>query len=120
MSGREDVDRLQRMENAITPAARAVSGGGVWPDSVCGGRAGIDRASQWGAAGAAAVAATKAVSPVQNLLSMTDRGAGAVARVSGGFVFTQDGIDVNNLLVRVATGDPARPETTNAFRIRGT
>ena len=39
--------------------------------------------------------------------------------VTGGFEFTQDGIDVNDLLVRIATGDASRPDDTNAFKIRG-
>ena len=39
--------------------------------------------------------------------------------VTGVFVFNPGGIDVNNLLVRVGTGDSRNPQGTNAFRIEG-
>jgi hypothetical protein len=61
----------------------------------------------------------KSVSPVQNLESMVDVVPLLLREVTGGFAFTENGIDVDDLLVRVGAGDASRPDETNAFKIRG-
>ena len=58
-------------------------------------------------------------SPVEVMERMVDASPLRLREVTGTFVFTQDGIDVDDLLVRVGAGDPRRPEKSNAFRIQG-
>jgi hypothetical protein len=58
-------------------------------------------------------------SPAQPLAEMCNTAPLRLREVTGSFLFDQDGIDVNDLLVRVGTGDAKRPDATNAFRIRG-
>src|SRR5205085_8300822 len=108
-SGRADVDRLQRLENAISLLR------------------GPYEAAGFRVAAAPAVAHSardqkspaKSISPVQNMLAMVDAVPIMLREVTGAFNFTQDGIDVEDLLVRVGAGDAARPDETNAFKVRG-
>jgi hypothetical protein len=58
-------------------------------------------------------------SPVEVLAALTDSAPLRLREVTGSFIFSQDGIDVKDLLVRVGTGDPANPQASNAFRIHG-
>lgn len=109
-SGRADVDRLQRMENAISLLRGPYEVAGYRP---------VRFAEKVPAAAVVARAKAGWDSPVQNLLSMVDAAPVLLRDVSGTFVFTQDGIDVRGLTVGVGTGDPNHPETTNTFRVAG-
>jgi hypothetical protein len=58
-------------------------------------------------------------SPFEVLGDMVDTPPLRLREVTGTFLFTQDRIDVDGLLVRVATGDPNQPDSSNAFRVSG-
>ena len=58
-------------------------------------------------------------SPMQAVTSMVEAPPLSLRVVQGLFTFTQDGIDVNDLLVRVSAGDGNDPSAANAFDVRG-
>ena len=112
-SGRADIDRLGRIENAIELLRGPAEAAGFRPLRLAENLP-LARASQ-----SDIVRIPKVLTPLENMLTMVDAAPLLLREVSGVFVFTQDGIDVNNLLVRVGTGDPRSPQGTNAFRIDG-
>ncbi|HSU66825.1 MAG TPA: hypothetical protein VLJ39_08140, partial [Tepidisphaeraceae bacterium] len=57
--------------------------------------------------------------PAGVLWQLVDTTPLRLREVSGTFVFSQDAIDLKNLLVRVSTGDADHPDATNAFKISG-
>ncbi len=108
-SGREDVDRLERLESAFSLLRGPYEAAGFRP---------LSRSTP-APISARAPTTVVHVSPVQNLLSMVDAAPLLLREVTGGFAFSQDGIDVDDLVVRVGTGDATRPDESNAFKIRG-
>jgi hypothetical protein len=60
-----------------------------------------------------------AACPAQVLAELADAAPLRLREVSGTFVFNPQRIDVNDLLVRVGTGDPDNPAASNAFRVNG-
>ncbi|HSZ59581.1 MAG TPA: hypothetical protein VK797_28315, partial [Tepidisphaeraceae bacterium] len=111
-SGRDDVDRLERMENAISLLRGPYEAAGFRP---------LRSAANLPIPDAmrAAEKLTAPINPVETMLAMVNASPVVLRNVDGVFVFTQDGIDVNGLLVRVGTGDPRHPLATNAFEVDG-
>jgi hypothetical protein len=111
-SGQEDVDRLQRVENAISLLRGPYEAAGFRPL----------RSEENLPMFRTTLAPGKlpsAITPVESMLAMVDATPVLLRDVGGVFVFTQDGIDVSELLVRVGTGDPRRPLATNTFQVDG-
>ena len=60
-----------------------------------------------------------ASSPVEVMASLADASPLRLRAETGTFVFTQDGIGVDDLQVKVGAGDPDDPRKTNAFIVAG-
>ena len=58
-------------------------------------------------------------SPIDAMTAIVDPSPFRLRDVSGRFVFTEAGIDVPHLWVKVGAGDPKNPARTNSFHIRG-
>jgi hypothetical protein len=107
--GRDAADKIERLENAMSLVRGPYEAAGfrVAPAPTVA-RPVNDRS-----------ATANNLSPVQNLLAMVDAAPLMLSEVTGAFNFTHDGIDAEDLLVRVGAGDAAHPDQTNAFKIRG-
>jgi hypothetical protein len=95
-SSKEDVTRWQRTQDALDLLQ-----------------------TPWQLAGFASGPHAEALTPAQAAFHLLDSSPLRLNEVTGSFRFTQDLIEIENLLVRVNAGDADRPEMSNKFLIDG-
>ena len=117
-SSREEVERWQRLQNSIglLRGAYRVAGFSV--------RNTLEEGSAFGRRPGEGLAVpdrppNPAASAVEVMASLADASPLRLRAETGTFVFSQDGIEVDDLQVKVGAGDPADPRKTNAFIVAG-
>lgn len=102
-SSHEEVLRLQRLREAVALLEGPYRVAGYVTPQMAGGSNGSSAMN----------------SPIWALSDMSDASPLRLREVTGTFDFNQDRINVNDLLVRVATGDATHPDASNAFLASG-
>ena len=135
-SSREELQRFQRMREAIATADGPYRIAGYAtttvpregeapvrldsPQAAEPGATGNDGSAAGGEPGRAGASPSQPLnSPIAPIFDMSDTAPIHLREVTGSFDFNQDRININNLLVRVGTGDPENPGASNALLVSG-
>jgi len=125
-SSREEVERWQRLQDSIglLRGAYRVAGFSVRNTLEEGSGFGVQGSAKNGVAGSLLNPEPRTLnpdflSPVEMMASLVESSPLRVRAETGTFVFTQDGIDVDDLLVKVGAGDPDDPRKSNSLIVGG-